>query len=414
MLMRKNVSRLRLLRARRSAGVVSASVLVLSTATAAEVAVEPRVEAGALYNDNYRTVPNANDEVQGAVADVGVNFRSSTPTSDLNVRPRLRSTYFPDDKDQDYNNQYLDAGYEYRGLKSQVGLNARYAREDLLNSEQPEADAPDQDLGGVPGVGSGEVVPRNRRQLIRIMPSASFNITERQTLEGALEYMNADYSEDELTSNTDFSSVFASLGMGFGLSPTSRLRVAAVGTQFSPDGELTGDSSSYGVHAEYWHNRSEILESYVRLGAERTSQDDPEVGEAPEDSTNLIFGAGVAATYQVTRLFADLARAVRPNSSGELVTRDEVRLRLQRNFTPLVSGLAAIRGVRDTAAQDEIDFRERRYIVASLGVEWRLNREWALQTNYDYRRQKYEGDRSEGTSNQLVVSVVYEPRRDLR
>lgn len=393
---------------------VTAAVLAaLSGAQAAEFVIEPRIEAGGMYNDNYRVIPDGEDDVQGALADVGVNFRSSTQTSDFNIRPRVRSTYFPDDREDDYNNVYLDSNYEYRGLTSRTGFRALYSREDLLNSELPEADTPGTDLGGDPGVGSGVVSFQNRRDLIRLAPYGSFNITERQTIEGTLEYLNADYAEDALGSNTDFTSFSGSVGLGYALSPTQRIRFDVVGTQYDPDSQLTGDSTSYGVRGEYWTNRSEIWQSYVRLGAERTSQDDPDVGEAPDDSTNLIFGAGLNATYQVTRFFVDVSRGVRPNSSGELVSRDELRFRVNRNFTPRVSGIAAVRYVRDSAAQDEADYRDRRYVVGSLGLEWRLTREWALLTNYDYRRQKYDGDPSEGTSNQLVISVVYEPRRDL-
>lgn len=393
--------------------VLTLGMVALSSAHAADFIIEPRIEAGGMYNDNYRVVPDGEDDVQGALADVGVNFRSSTQTSDFNIRPRVRSTYFPDDREDDYNNIYLDSGYEHRGLTSKAGIKALYSREDLLNSELPEADSPGGDLGGDSGVGSGVVTLDNRRDLIRLNPYGSFNLTERQTLEGSLEYLNADYSEDAFGSNTDFNSLSGAIGMGFGLSQTQRLRFDVIGTQYNPDSQLTGDSTSYGLRGEYWTNRSEIWQSYVRLGAERTSQDDPEIGEAPDDSTNVIFGAGINATYQVTRFFVDASRGVRPNSSGELVNRDEIRFRVNRNFTPRVAGIAAVRYVRDSAAQDEEDFRDRRYVVGSLGVEWRLTREWALLTNYDYRRQKYDGDPSEGTSNQLVVSIVYEPRRDL-
>lgn len=399
---------------RRSSGVLTLAIAgIFSSAQAAEFVIEPRIEAGGIYNDNYRVVPDGEDDVQGALADVGVNFRSSTPTSDFNIRPRLRSTYFPDDREDDYNNVYLDSAYEYRGLTSKAGFRALYSREDLLNSELPEADTPGADLGEDSGVGSGVVTLDNRRDLIRLAPYGSVNLTERQTLEGTLEYLDADYAEDALGSNTDFTSLSGAVGIGFGLSPTQRLRFDVVGTQYNPDSELTGDSTSYGVRGEYWTNRSEIWQSYLRLGVERTSQDDPAIGEAPDDSTNVIFGAGLNATYQVTRFFVDASSAVRPNSSGELVSRDELRFRVNRNFTPRVAGIAAVRYVRDSAAQDQADYRDRRYLVGSLGVEWRLSREWALLTNYDYRRQKYEGDSGEGTSNQVVVSIVYEPRRDL-
>jgi hypothetical protein len=396
---------------RASAIVAALSTFCVDGAVAADVRVEPRVELGGLYNDNFRLSSVTENEVQGALLDARVALRSVTPTSNFYVMPRVRSTYFPDDRDEDSNDPYLTAGFDHAAQTWRFGLDAGYSRENLLTSEQPEADAPDAGLGGGTGVDNGALDVRNRRDLIRVAPAAKFDLTQTRALELTGEYLSADY--DRATGDaTDFDSLSGSAGVSFQLSPTNRFLVAATGTSFDPDTPLTGRSTSYGLKGEWWNNRSEILQSYLRAGAERTEEDDPEIGVAPDASTNYILGAGMTATYQVTQFFADFSRGVRPNASGELVARNDLRLRVRRSFTPTLAGFVAALGSDDTSASDDSDFRDRRYYSGSAGIEWRFTREFALIAAYDYRRQKRE-DEDTATSNQVSLSFVYEPpRRD--
>src|SRR5689334_7748019 len=88
--------------------------MVLATfgASAANWQVEPRLQAGYRYSDNYRLYPPDQEvEVSGAEADVGVTFRTVEPKTNFEITPRINSTYFPNQKDEDANNYYLDGGF---------------------------------------------------------------------------------------------------------------------------------------------------------------------------------------------------------------------------------------------------------------------------------------------------------------
>jgi opacity protein-like surface antigen len=388
------------------------SLLAATVAPAADYRFEPRIELGGLYNDNYRLAPDDENAVQGPLADVSVGLRAVTPTSDFVLTPRVRATYFPDDKEEDRVNSYLNLGYQHNAQTWRFNVNGLFSHEDLQTSEQPEADAPDPGLGGGVGVETGTVRVNNRRDLLRLAPSVSFDLTPTKSIEAALEYYTADYSRDSnlAGSNVDFDSIAGSLGMSFRFSPTQRIVIAATGMSFDPDTPFTGRSTSYGLRGELWTDRTEIMQTYLRIGAERTEEDDPDIGEAADDSTNYILGAGIKAQYQVTTIFADFTHGVRPNASGVLVTRDDLRVQVRRNFTPTVVGFIGVLAANDEAAGDDDDFRDRRYYSGSAGVEWRFTPSFSLVSAYDYRRQKRDNEGT-GHSNQVVLSVVWNPPR---
>ncbi|HKQ82092.1 MAG TPA: outer membrane beta-barrel protein [Steroidobacteraceae bacterium] len=392
-------------------GALGLSVFVVGAADAADYRFEPRVELGGMYNDNYRLAPDNEDSVQGGLADVSLRLRSVTPTSDFNLTPRVRATYFPDDSEDDDVNEYVNLGFAHKAQTWRFGLEGYYSHEDLQTSEQPEADQPpDAGLGGGVGVENGTVRVKNSRDLIRLAPSVSFDLTPTKAVEAALEYYSADYSRDTVGSNTDFDSIAGSLGMSFRFSPTQRILIAATGTSFDPDTPLTGRSTSYGLKGELWTDRTEIMQTYLRIGAERTEEDDPEIGEAPDPTTNYVLGAGIKAQYQVTAIFADFTHGVRPNASGVLVTRDDLRVQVRREFTPTVSGFVGVLGANDEAANDDGEFRDRRYYAGSAGLQWRFTPAFSLVGAYDYRRQKRDQEGT-GVSNQVVLSIVWDPPR---
>ncbi len=55
--------------------------------------------------------------------------------------------------------------------------------------------------------------------------------------------------------------------------------------------------------------------------------------------------------------------------------------------------------------------RDRKYAAGSTGFEWRANRQFSLHGEYDYTWQKFADQPNDASSNGVIVSVIYEPRR---
>ena len=67
--------------------------------------------------------------------------------------------------------------------------------------------------------------------------------------------------------------------------------------------------------------------------------------------------------------------------------------------------------MRDSGAFDEEASRDRTYAAGSLGLDWRVARDWSLYGAYDYRWKETEDAPSDAESNGLTLGVVYQPDR---
>jgi len=62
----------------------------------------PTVEAGYMYDDNYRlTQPGTEIDVSGPMLDAALEMRTQTQRGEFSFVPRVRATYFPDAQDLD-------------------------------------------------------------------------------------------------------------------------------------------------------------------------------------------------------------------------------------------------------------------------------------------------------------------------
>src|SRR5690242_9542140 len=62
----------------------------------------PKIEAGYLYDDNYRlSRPSTEIPVNGPVVDAALDMATTTQTGQFLFTPRVRATYFSDRQDLD-------------------------------------------------------------------------------------------------------------------------------------------------------------------------------------------------------------------------------------------------------------------------------------------------------------------------
>ena len=153
-----------------------------------------------------------------------------------------------------------------------------------------------------------------------------------------------------------------------------------------------------------------------RGGFRRTKQDSLPTDVFPRKAeTSYVGGAGVQWTFPVNKVLMDLTMSVDPNSSGVLVKRDQVRLRLDHQFSERLAGNVGLRYIRDKSVDSDIALAERRYGVATVGVAWRQTKTISYAAEYNYTNQKFDALNAPGsrdaTSNAVHVSFVYEPRR---
>ena len=374
--------------------------------------LEPRVELGAIYNDNYEmaTLEGSELEVYGPLVDAQVTFRRAGPIDDVSLVPRIKATYYPDEKEHDYTDYFLPASWLHRGERTRSDFLASYAHETVFESELPGTDI-DGDLGDPDDGDTGRVTVRDSLDRFTLRERLAYRLSDRMTLEGGADYRVADYdqqSQSSLSNRVDYANFGGYAGVGWALSPTSTIKLLASGSRYELD--EGDDSISYGAALEWRRVVSEAQRMYTRAGVRNT---EPERGAGQSSSSETGFSGGIGAEwkFEVTDVFVDLTTTLDPSGSGNLVERDQLRLNVIRQITPRLSLNAGARLFREDALGDEPGTDDRDYAAGSFGMEWRLSQRFALKASYEAQWQEYHNEDSDARANSLVVSMIYEPDR---
>jgi hypothetical protein len=373
--------------------------LATCSASAANWEIAPRLEAGYSYNDNYHLeLPGGEIEVSGAEADAAVTFRTVDPRTNFEITPRINSTYFPDEDDEDSNDYYLTAGFSDVTPRRRINVPFLYSQEDVVRSELPTAEG--GGLGEPTQGDSGRFVQRNRRDFFRLAPSFAYDISQRYRMELDAHYLQADFDNQLVGAQQDFSEFGAGAAFGFLTSPRSAILFRALASQY----ETTRTTDAYGGEVEWNTQYSPNSRAYVRLGAQQTKP------ENRSSETNVIAGAGGQWASQRNTFFVDFTRSVGPVAAGTVVERHQLRLRLDHDVSQRFAVRAGARLSRDEEVEDG-SYPTREYAIGELGFEWRWQREWSLIGTYNYRWQEYEDEPSDASANSFMIGFVYEPKR---
>jgi hypothetical protein len=393
-----------------------ASAVVLawgaSSAGAADWELSPKFELGYLYDSNYRlTPPGTENEVSGGVLDAEFALTSTNPLTQFSFIPRVRSSYFPDDPNEESTDYFATLDWDHHTERLRTGVRADYSQQSVASSEQPTADI-DSDLGETGGADAGVVFIRNTRELARLRPTLSYEFTPRRRLELGADVVDVGFDREVPGAQTGYTDVNVNAGFAFVTSPRTAVTVRALGSSYDVDTE--GNSAdAYGLEFEWSMSTSETMRAFVRGGAQRTIfEDDPLTGVAGEEATTWLAGAGVSRSVRLTELFLDGTHSVGPTASGLVMQRDQVRFRLKHLFSPRLSLFTGLRATRDDAIESASLFRTRNYATTDLGFEWRMWQQLSMTLAVDYTWQEFDGDGLSGsTSGGGRLSFLYEPRR---
>lgn len=371
----------------------------------------PKVELGYLYDDNYRlNLPEGANEVSGGKLDAQAEMRAEGQLTTFSFVPRVHSTYFPDDPDEDSNDYFGRIDLERRGQRLELGIRADYSQETVASSEQPTSDL-DSGLGEAGGADAGIVTVRNRRDLARLRPTLEYEFTPRHRLEVDADLLDVAFDQQLPGAQVDYRNFGGSIGYAFAFSQRSTLTVRGLASRYDVDIEANS-ADAFGLEAEWSTSSSEVMQAFVRAGAQQTRFDaDPLTGAAGEDDTSYLAGGGVRWSVKLTEVFFDATHSVGPTGSGFVVERDQLRLRLTHLFSPRFSMFTGVRGIQDQAVESGALYRTRQYATGDLGFEWRVLQQLSVVAAVDYTWQEFEGDTKDATSSGAALSFIYEPRR---
>jgi|KBSMisStandDraft_5_1062788.scaffolds.fasta_scaffold138782_1 hypothetical protein len=382
------------------------AVLASAPASAAAWEFNPSVEAGLMFDDNYRlTIPGTEVDVQGPVVDAALEMRTLTQTGEFSFTPRIRATYFPDEGDLDSVDYFATLDWQHNSQRVQTRVRGEYDQQDVINSEQPGSGA-GGDLGE-PDIGdSGITFVNNRRSRAILRPSVSFDVSQRNALQFGVGYTDVTFDRQVANAHENFAVTDLVAGLATRVNETSSLITRLRGARY--DIETQEVTNAYGAELE-WNRRTVAdTRSYFRAGAQNV--------ELQNGKTEMAWIAGVGVEFLAGRneLFADLSRNVGPSSAGAVITRNQLRVRWTRAITPRLSLLAGLRGTYDEDVDPLATFAPRRYATGDVGLQWFWQEEFSLRAAYDYTRQEYRDSGNNATSSGAMITVLYEPQQRRR
>jgi hypothetical protein len=264
-----------------------------------------------------------------------------------------------------------------------------------------------------PGADLGTVNERTRQNLLVLTPTATFDLSPRQHLDVQVQYLDVDYTKIIPNEVQDFQSFNESVGLGFATSSQTTLSIRGVAAEFRPTSG--SDANTYGAEGGWDTHLTELMHAYAKLGVERTSFEAIPNGKTPtanlSGATSWSGGAGISRKFVTYDLFADFSRSVSANSVGAVVARDDLRLRLEHEFSARYLAYAGLRGIDQTALGNSAEFTSQRYGQAALGFEWRMYRQFSIISEYAYTSLKDGNLPHAAGSNAVTVSLRYEPHR---
>lgn len=398
---------------RHAAGIAAFAVVLLlamGDALAARWEWNPRVQAGYQYDDNYRLdLPGNEIEVSGVAADARLELRYTGPLTEVQFTPRIRSTYFPDQPTEDSNDYFLRMDLQHTRQKLRAALLASVGDETVVRSELPDTDF-DSGLGESGGADAGRVQILNRRQMLRVAPSLSYDLSERRSVELSARYVDVQFDEYLPGAQVGYYEAGATAGFSWAMSPRTRVTVRGVYSYYDPEDEST-EASGQGLQVEWTRNTSETTEMYLRAGAQRTDFEDATPSGSGSE-VSFVAGFGVRRDFRQTSLFIDATHDVGPTASGYIVNREQLRLRVTHAFSPRFSGFVGVRGIHDEAVESDAAFETRSYAIGELGLEWRMTRQFSVAANYDYSWQEFQNDPADARSQGGWLSFIYQRRRN--
>lgn len=366
----------------------------------------PTVQAGYMYDDNYRlSQPGEEIQVNGPMVDAALEMATLTQTGQLTFTPRVRATYFAQQDELDSVDYFGQMDWKRNGQRFDTRLRADFAQQDVINSEQPNADV-DSGLGEPVFGDAGRIIIKNRRTRYAVQPEVSWELSQRNRFEIAANYADVSFDHPVTQSQVGFDTTELLAGVRTRINERTTLATRLRGGYY--DIEFRDVTKAYGLEVQWDTRTIKDTNRFFRLGAQNV--------ELPtgESTVAWLAGAGVSLLLGRNELFTDVSRSVGPSSAGVVVARDQLRLRLVRAMTPRLNLLVGLRGTHDDDVDDTSSFVPRSYATADLGIEWRMKEEWSIRLAGDYTWQKFQNDNEAADSSGAMASIIYQPLQRTR
>jgi hypothetical protein len=262
-------------------------------------------------------------------------------------------------------------------------------------------------------------------------------------LNASYQFVNVSYPDaPDNQQYADFQYHTASLGIGYSLSPMTRL-VAQLGLSRSERSDDTLNSENQQLTLGLEHRFSERLSGSFFAGSGRTETDykrgfptctgvilpgfffgvggsvcvNPdtltlipfvlEPTTVTNRSSNTVYNAELIYQLETGEVSLQGMRSITPYTNGGLIQNERFSLIASHLFSSRLQGSLSLEWYRTRSTDDVSTSLDRTTMSVRPALRWNLDRDWILAASYRHFQQEYEGSISSATSNAVDLTLTY-------
>ncbi len=386
---------------RQAAPTLVLTLLTISLATssqAAEYSLDYKVEGGYEYNDNVGLSAEDEIDISGGKISLPATLTMRSERLESSLMGELTSAKF-DESGYNSDDQNLQGNASYQLERGEVKGHAGYQRDSTRSSEFLDT--------GVVGLNA------TRREEATFAGSGDYMFTEKNGISAGADYSDVNYDSPRYR---DYDYISGNVGWLHQWSEITLLRLQGIASRFENDADLQITSDSIGVQVGFDSQLSEqlsiaLLAGWVSVDTDySTNSSIP----SPDDDSNDVFQMSGLLTYQLERyeLTAKIRSGTRPSGNGNVDKTNQLDLTYRYHVTERTRFDLILVGGTNRSLDNRVD-NDRDFARARLRLDYRISQSWYVAGSYIYSYQDRERDNGSADSNQIRVSLIFQPVKNV-
>lgn len=393
-------------RPRATAGLLTAATCALLAAdhASAQWTIEPRVRAGAEFDDNATLAIRTDEEISldGLLFDVSANFGYDAARTEFDLEPLVRSNNYSDNPELESTDVFVGSRLTHQLQSSNLALRVNYDRQTTRTGERADADF-NEELDDFIGDDSGQVGTVGMREKWRFRPAWFFDISNVTRIGAELEYTDVQYDEDFAGLLEDYTDSRIDLNYERDVSDRTTTLVRLTGRVYDADADMAEEITGYGGQVGLRHELSPTTRVTALVGVEDTDTASAEpVGEVT-----------VIRRLETISISAQFRRNLNASGVGRVSVRDQINVNFTRQLSERFTAGIGVRAYRTERLEDDTFTgtpAARDYVQLRSSFVWNITRDFAFEADYRYTildRSNVTGESS--NSNRIGFWLIYQP-----
>ncbi|MGZ4959686.1 MAG: hypothetical protein ACXV7J_10555 [Methylomonas sp.] len=396
---------------------------------------EPDFNFKERYEDNVTMQINDSSMIRSMISTIspGVLLGYIADDNELKTRFKWNELIYHDASDLDFSEKILDVSHQYQADWFKTNLDASYYEESSINTQLVD---PTNNIAGT------TLIPRTTRS---ISPSATINLTARNSLQLAYSYLDVTFDRPPTLQNlsySDYTNQQYSASAIHSYSERLSFNLTSAYSEFESSGNQESDlvpgiltrtttftqkSRTINFQAGLQYAFDEQTQLALSAGARNTETEATQAAKfrlfndtiaspptnQSSNTTGHIFSASLIRNGEWGNFSLNAGQQLNPASSGSQQQTTSfsglARYNLSERWSTGINASYLISESTSTFDNSTNSFN-RTYITVSPNIQWRWTPEMNLQLSYTYRQQEYTDRNQTAVGNIVQLQFSYQPQ----